>query len=172
MDTQETIVHVSDRPRVGDLINEFKRNGSQGDQFGRMVRAEDTRLARWDGQSDDGKKHAEDLPEGETVFPWEGASDVRNYLADGAINEIVSLLYMAFWSAVMKIAPATGKDFSDSASATAFLDWMVHFQLHRQLDVEVELSAQYMQGLGAGQSLHLPRLAGLPDLRRMGRAQH
>jgi hypothetical protein len=149
MDTQQAIVQVSDRPKVGDLITEFKRNGSQGDQFGRMMRAEDTRLARWDGQSEDGKKHAADQPDGDEVFPWEGASDVRNYLADSAINETVSLLYMAFWSAVMKIAPGTENDMSDSATATEFLDWMVHFQLHRQLDVEVELSAQYMHGIGA-----------------------
>lgn len=149
MDTQQSIVQVSDRPKVGDLITEFKRNGSQGDQFGRMMRAEDTRLARWDGQSEDGKKHAKDQPDGADVFPWEGASDVRNYLADAAINETVSLLYMAFWSAVLKIAPGTEKDFSDSAAATEFLDWMVHFQLHRQLDVEVELSAQYMHAIGA-----------------------
>jgi hypothetical protein len=149
MDTQQAIVQVSDRPKVGDLITEFKRNGSQGDQFGRMLRAEDTRLARWDGQSEDGKKHAADQPDGDEVFPWEGASDVRNYLADSAINETVALLYMAFWSAVMKIAPGTENDMGDSAAATEFLDWMVHFQLHRQLDVEVELSAQYMHGIGA-----------------------
>lgn len=149
MDTQQAIVQVSDRPKVGDLITEFKRNGSQGDQFGRMMRAEDTRLARWDGQSEDGKKHAADQPDGDEVFPWEGASDVRNYLADSAINETVALLYMAFWSAVMKIAPGTENDMSDSGTATEYLDWMVHFQLHRQLDVEVELSAQYMHGIGA-----------------------
>jgi len=149
VDTQQAIVQVSDRPKVGDLITEFKRNGSQGDQFGRMMRAEDTRLARWDGQSEDGKKHAKDQPDGDEVFPWEGASDVRNYLADSAINETVSLLYMAFWSAVLKISPGQQSDFSDSAVATEFLDWMVHFQLHRQLDVEVELSAQYMHAIGA-----------------------
>lgn len=149
MDTQQTIVQVSDRPHVGDLIKEFQRNGSQGDQFGRMMRAEDVRLARWDGQSEDGKKHAVDQPDGEDVFPWEGASDVRCYLADAATNETVSVLYMAFWSAVLKISPGTENDFSDSATATEFLDWMVHFQLHRQLDVEVELSAQFMQGIGA-----------------------
>lgn len=147
-DTQSSIVLVSDRPNVGDLINEFKRSGSHGDHFGRMRTAEDTRLARWDGQSPDGKKHAEALSEGDEPFPWEGASDVRNFLADGAVNETVALLYMAFWSAVLKIAPGTEKDFSDSATATTYLDWMVRFQLHRMLDVEVELAAQYMQNLG------------------------
>jgi hypothetical protein len=149
MDTQQAIVQASDRPKVGDLITEFKRNGSQGDQFGRMMRAEDVRLARWDGQSEDGKKHAADQPDGDEVFPWEGASDVRNYLADSAINETVAMLYTAFWSAVMKTAPATMNDMADSATATEFLDWMVHYQLHRELDTEVELSAQYMHGIGA-----------------------
>jgi hypothetical protein len=148
-DTQNTIVEISTAPKVGDLITEFKRNGSQGDQFGRMMRAEDVRLARWDGQSEDGKKHAKDLPDGEEVFPWEGASDVRSYHADMACNETVAMLYMAFWSAILKIAPGTPNDMSDSATATEFLDWMVHFQLHRQLDIEVELAAQFMQSLGA-----------------------
>ena len=149
MDTQQAIVHTSERPKVGDLITEFKRNGSQGDQFGRMLRAEDTRLARWDGQSQDGKKHAADQPDGEEVFPWEGASDVRNYLADGAVNESVALLYMAFWNAVLKVSGATPQDMSDSAAASEFMDWMIHFQLHRQLDVEVELSAQFLHSIGA-----------------------
>lgn len=149
MDTQQAIVEVTERPKVGDLINEFKRNGSQGDQFGRMLRAEDTRLARWDGQSEDGKKHAADQPDGDEVFPWEGASDVRNYLADSAVNETVDLQYMAFWSAILKIAGATPDDLTDSATAQEYLDWMIHFQLLKQLDVEVELSAQYMNSIGA-----------------------
>lgn len=149
MDTQQAIVQVTERPKVGDLITEFRRNGSQGDQFGRMLRAEDVRLARWEGQSNDGKKHAHDLPDGKEVFPWEGASDVRVYLADSAINERVAMQYMAFWNSVLKIAPGTQKDFGDSSTATEFLHWMIHFQLHRQLDVEVELSAQYMESLGA-----------------------
>lgn len=149
MDTQEVIVKVSERPKVGALIEEFRRNGSQGDQFGRMLRAEDVRLARWEGQSNDGKKHAHDMPDGKEVFPWEGASDARIYLADSAINERVAMQYMAFWNAVLKIAPGMQKDFGDAATATEYLDWMIHFQLHRQLDVEVELSAQYMESLGA-----------------------
>lgn len=149
VDTQQAIVQVSDGPKVGDLITEFKRNGSQGDQFGRMMRAEDVRLARWDGQSEDGKKHAMDQPDGAEVFPWEGASDVRVYLADAAINESAAMLYMAFWNAVLKIAPGTEQDFGDAATATEYLDWMVHFQLHRQLDVEVELSANFWTSLGA-----------------------
>jgi hypothetical protein len=149
MDTQQAIVEVTDRPKVGDLILEFKRNGSQGDQFGRMLRAEDVRLARWDGQSEDGKKHAKDQPDGDEVFPWEGASDVRNYLADGAVNESVALCYMAFWNAVLKISGATMNDLPAASAATEFLDWMIHFQLLKQLDNEVELSAQYMQAIGA-----------------------
>jgi hypothetical protein len=149
MDTQSSLVQVTDRPKVGDLIIEFRRNGSQGDQFGRMLRAEDTRLARWDGQSEDGKKHAADQPDGDEVFPWEGASDVRNYLADGAVNESVALCYMAFWNAVLKIAGANTDDLTASGTATEFLDWMIHFQLHRQLDNEVELAAQYMFSIGA-----------------------
>jgi hypothetical protein len=149
MDTQQAIVEVTERPKVGDLIMEFKRNGSQGDQFGRMLRAEDTRLARWDGQSEDGKKHAKDQPDGDEVFPWEGASDVRDYLADGAVNESVALCYMAFWNAVLKISGATPNDTAASASATEFLDWVIHFQLLKQLDNEVELSAQYMHAIGA-----------------------
>lgn len=149
MDTQQAIVEVTDRPKVGDLIIEFKRNGSHGDQFGRMLRAEDTRLARWDGQSEDGKKHAAAEPDGRDVFPWEGASDVRNYLADGAVNESVALQYAAFWNAILKISGATPDDLPASTSATDYLDWMIHFQLLKQLDNEVELSAQFMQSIGA-----------------------
>lgn len=70
MDTQHALSMVSQTPKVGDLINEFKRCGSQGDHFGRMLRAEDIRLARWDGQSEDGKRHAQQQPKGAEVFPF------------------------------------------------------------------------------------------------------
>jgi len=149
MDTQQAIVEVTERPKVGDLITEFKRNGSQGDQFGRMLRAEDVRLARWDGQSEDGKKHAADQPDGDEVFPWEGASDVRNYLADSAVNETVALQYMAFWNAVLKIVGAGPNDSGASSAATEYIDWMIHYLLHSDIDDEVELSSQFMNSIGA-----------------------
>lgn len=149
MDTQDALVHVGDgSPKVSELITEFKRNGSQGDSFGRMAMAEEVRLARWAGQSEDGKKHAANMPEGKDPFPWEGASDVKNYLADGAVNEMTALCYMAFWNAVLKIAGGTENDLSDASTATEFLDWLIHFQLLRELDTEVELSAQFMFGQG------------------------
>ena len=111
MDTQELLVTVGDgSPQVSRLITEFKRNGSQGDSFGRMAMAEETRLSKWAGQSDDGKKHAANMPEGKDPFPWEGASDVKNYLSDGAVNENVALCYMAFWNAVLKISGGTEND--------------------------------------------------------------
>ena len=150
MDTQEILSKVGDgSPKVSELILEFKRNGSQGDAYGRMTNAEEVRLARWPGQSDDGKKHAANLAEGKEPFPWEGASDVKNYLADSAVNENVALCYMAFWNAVLKIAGGTENDVSDAATATEYLDWMLHFQLLRELDTEVELSAQYFFSQGA-----------------------
>jgi hypothetical protein len=149
MDTQETLVKVGDgSPKVSELITEFKRNGSQGDSFGRMAMAEESRLNRWSGQSEDGKKHAANMPEGKDPFPWEGASDVKNYLSDGVCNEMTALCYMAFWNAVLKISGGTENDLSDAATATEFLDWMLHFQLLRELDTEVELSAQFMFSQG------------------------
>ena len=149
MDNQTTLSNVSTELRVGELINEFKRCGSQGDHFGRVTAGEDVRLSRWVGQSDDGKKHAEDLPDGKEAFPWEGASDMRNYTSDGAVNEISAMLYMSFWNSVMKLAGSSPDDIDDSATATTYLDWMVHFQLHRELDAEVELSAQYFNAHGS-----------------------
>ena len=154
MDTQQALATVSDRPKVGDLINEFKRAGSQGDHFGRMTRAEDVRLARWDGQSEDGKKHAEDMPEGKEVFPFEGSSDCRNFQADGAVNEQVALAYMAFWNSVLKISGANAADVTDAGVATSYLDWMVHFELLRELDAEVEMSAQFIHSVGSA-GLHV-----------------
>ena len=150
LDLQSTLSQVSEQPAVGHLVSEFKRCGTQGDHYGRLTRTEDVRLSRWDGQSDDGKKHAEALGgDNKEVFPWEGASDVKVYQADAAVNENAAILYMAFWNSVLKIAGAQPNDVDDSATATTFLDWLVHFQLHRQLDVEVELSAQFLNATGA-----------------------
>lgn len=148
MDAQSTLSKVSADPQIGELINEFKRCGGQGDHYSRFRSSEDVRLARWNGQSTDGKKHAEDLPDGKEAFPWEGASDMRNFTADGAVNELSSMLYMSFWNSVLKLAGSSPDDIDDSATATTFLDWMVHFQQHRTLDNEVELSAQYFNAHG------------------------
>jgi hypothetical protein len=150
MDTQSTLSKVNpDSVQVGELIVEFKRCGAQGDHFGRIQSTEDTRLSRWVGQSEDGKKHAASMPDGKEVFPWEGASDMRNHTSDGAVNEISALLYMSFWNSVMKLAGSSPDDVDDSATATSYLDWMVHYELHRQLDTEVELSAQYFNAHGS-----------------------
>lgn len=43
-----------------------------GSNVARLIGNDDIRLARWAGQSDDGKKHSELRPEGDPAFPLRG----------------------------------------------------------------------------------------------------
>ena len=45
-----------DAPDVNELITEYRRTLDEGTTLNDVRDAEDTRFARWTGQSDDGKK--------------------------------------------------------------------------------------------------------------------
>lgn len=144
----DALVTADDKPKVSALTEEFKRAGAQGDHCGRLRLSEDVRLAQWEGQSVDGKKHDELQPDGKPAFPWNGASDVKDYLADEVVNEGVALYYGAFWQSMLRVSGTQLGALDDANTATTFLDWLVHTKMVSQLDDEVELSAQWTEGLG------------------------
>ncbi|WP_206687830.1 hypothetical protein, partial [Streptococcus pseudopneumoniae] len=51
----------------------------------------ETRYAIWNGQSSDNKKHSREDEQTEPT-PWEGASDLRDFSVDRAINAKVAML--------------------------------------------------------------------------------
>jgi hypothetical protein len=135
-------------PHVGDLLDEYQRamvNSSQGNL---VTKFDNIRFARWSGQTDDGKKHSENRPEGNPAWPFEGASDVRNRLIDSSCNELSNLLLSAFEKADIRANPNKLNDTAVSSVATTLLRWIRDCKMPQQLRKEAELGAQYAMQYG------------------------
>lgn len=106
----------------------------------------DTRFALWDGQSADGRKHAR---EGAKIdpTPWDGASDLRVFLTDEAINAKVAMLCMAFRKAQLVAVPVEGNDLKRAKIVSNFMKWLVQTQIP-EIDREVELLCNYLSEKG------------------------
>lgn len=102
--------------------------------------AQDTRFARWAGQSPDGKKHAAALG-GEPAFPFEGASDSRVRTADEIVQEQVIIML----AAVMRMHLGFSAE-----SVKALWDYVLKHHLGREWFVELTKLAQYRQGDSPG----------------------
>ena len=92
---EDKLAKHKDQPDVGELIKEYRRALDEGLTLSKIRDAEDTRFARWSGQSDDGKKWSKNLPEGTMAFPFDGASDCRVLLADQIVGDCVDMLSVA-----------------------------------------------------------------------------
>jgi len=106
----------------------------------------ETRYAIWQNQSADGRKHARGMNQPDPT-PWDGASDLRVYLVDEAINSKVALLGTAFKRANIIASPIEGNDYRRSKTVQDFMRWLVRTQIP-ELGREVELLAQYIQEKG------------------------
>ena len=95
-------------PDIKDLQKEYTRAGGYNQLSFRRTKSDDVRFAKWAGQNDDGKKHANDA--NSEPFPWEGASDTRVRLADQIINENVDILSTSFWRGVLRASPTEAND--------------------------------------------------------------
>lgn len=94
---------------------------------------EHTLLALWDGQSPDGRKYAKLQIDNKPVFPFEGAADTRQRLADTAIDEIVHLKLLAFFQGSMRTIAMEAND-TDSAGRVQTL---LHYELKQRLQAEL-----------------------------------
>lgn len=107
--------------------------------------AEETRFTLWEGQSADGRKHAE-AQDGKPAFPFEGASDQRVRLADMLVNERVLILTAA---ALRNVPRVKGLDLANEplgARLTTLLKWVLKNKLGGQYFREVVKLAQYQEG--------------------------
>jgi hypothetical protein len=130
------------------LLTEFRAAGVGSNFWEKQSDAEDIRLAKWDGQSDDGKKWDTNLGNGTPAFPWNGASDVRCYQADEVINESVAIKVGAFWKSDVRVEGVEPSDLGPASSSTRFMEWMRDSSMRQQLQMEVELAAQYEDWYG------------------------
>ena len=145
---KDQLVFASDKPDIRYLFDEYHRSTQNGGNTANIAENDDIRLARWAGQTDDGKKHSENLPDGQPAFPFEGASDIRCRLVDRTINDLVSMMMTTFDRCQVKVK---GTEFSDSeASATSniLMSWLLESRLRSELRREAELLAQYTSQYG------------------------
>lgn len=106
----------------------------------------ETRFAVWNGQSEDGKKHSRGVGAPDPV-PWDGASDLRVFLVDEAINAKVAMQCMAVKKANLVAVPIEGNDLKRARLVSSFMKWLVNTQIP-ELDREMELLAQFVEEKG------------------------
>ena len=104
------------------------------------------RYCQWDGQDEDGRKHAEQL--GSVPFPWEGCSDDRVRLSDTLINEDVRMMKLAWSRARLKAVGIESGDVKRAAKVTTLLKWLFKNKLNVRARREIELAAQWRQTYG------------------------
>lgn len=108
----------------------------------------ETRYALWNGQSSDGKKHSRPGNGVSTdPFPWDGASDLRIFLTDEAINSKVAMLCTAFRRASVVANPVEGNNIKRAKTVAAFMRWLVQTQMP-EIQREAELLANYLNEKG------------------------
>ncbi len=135
-------------PDIQFMLNEYQRSAFHGTMVSKMVYADDIRLARWPGQTDDGKKHSYARPDGDPAFPFEGASDVRVRLVDRLINEQKAMLMHAFKSCTLKVGGTEIMDTMAASSATNLMRWLIETKMKLEMHREAELLADYMLQYG------------------------
>lgn len=145
---QDKLVFASSEPDVEELQAEFDRSLTNGGNISRINSNDDIRLARWEGQSDDGKKYSQNLRNGDTAFPFEGASDVRVRLVDSIINELVILLVNSWRLARIRVGGTEVSDANVAAAVQTLARWVVENRLRPELEREAELYAQYCMAYG------------------------
>ena len=147
MDNKDNLAKHTGQPDVPELVKEFRRSMDDGFTMERTSSADKTRYMRWGGQSDDGKKHDENLPEGSPAFPWDGASDTRIPLVDSIINDCVDMLTTSAQRAQLGVTGTELSDLEPAGAATTLMNWVKN-SMHNTLGAESELLAQYMTAYG------------------------
>jgi len=137
----DKIAYSSDKPNIRYLSDELNRSLYYGGNMSRLTTSDDQRMCRWEGQSDDGKKHEEYL--GHEPFPFEGASDVRNRLIDNTINQLVMLVMTAWQRANIRVNGIEMNDAEKSGAAQTLMHWIVNNRMRGELEREAEIWAQY-----------------------------
>lgn len=140
---------VSDEgPNVDVLMEEFKLAGVLPNGGYDLGYNEETRRMIWAGQSPDGRRWDENMPEGQPALPWNGSSDTRYPLVDGVCNDEVTMLKTAFRRAEVRASAIDPDKAELAAGVTGYLHWMVNTKYKRLLRLETELSAQFSREHG------------------------
>ncbi len=110
----------------------------------RRFAAEETRFCLWEGQSPDGRKHKE-AQDGRAAFPFEGASDVRQRLADMVINERTMILTAAGISHQPNVSSLELNNAGLGHKLTTLLKWVIANKLGADYPREIVKLASYQE---------------------------
>ena len=137
----DPMAYTGEKPDVAYLVSEYQKCVPIAGRDG-LSKSDEIRFCEWPGRNPDGKKHDGG---GEEVFPWEGASDMRPFLADGIVNELVAVQVTSFWKSTLQPKAAMGEA---AQSSVQLVDYIINRLLPDELTREVELSAQYRDHYG------------------------
>lgn len=147
------------RPKIKELLTELDTAvAGATDYYERCARAYNTRFCIWDGQSDDGKKWAENF--GSEVFPWDGASDTRVRTVDSIVNYQVRIMKALAMRGRIQARGTEYDDWSETPIAGTLLNWQL--RTHMQSESAERWSLRRI----GGSSTALPRLAPSGNVRR------
>jgi hypothetical protein len=117
---------------------------TRGTMQNRQDNAARVRFNEWEGQSEDFRKHADDL--GREALPFEGAADTRPPVADAIVNERVALQLEALMAGEIQALPVGSEDMEAAARTTRVLRYLRDILLANELADEAELLANYQEG--------------------------
>lgn len=132
---------------LGVLRSEYEHSITDDNFAGRVARADELRFALWDGQSEDGRKHEDDL--GETPFPFEGAADVRIRLVDDLCRFVSGLFFLSFVRSSLGVE-GSSTNAQELGAVRKYLHQMVFVKLYSALVKELGLHANNIVTYGWG----------------------
>lgn len=147
-ESPDALAFHSEEPDIAELREEMRRSFFDTNQSSYVNDSDNMRFCRWSGQSDDGKKHTENLDEGQQAFPFEGASDVRIRLIDKIINQLVVLMMTSWQRSKLRISGTEMQDAQTAKAIEILVCWLVENKLRADLEREAELWAQYALQFG------------------------
>lgn len=133
-----TVLQPREQPVIKELIGNLELAITQASAFMRRMEKNDrVRSCSWDGQSDDGRKHSEDLDD--EAMPWEGASDQRIQLARMLIREDKLVCAAAMMGGRLQAVPIDLDGDPAAASAQApLLKWLASGRMGREMRNQID----------------------------------
>lgn len=133
-----------DGPDMEAVLYAYERTMADNQPFVDQCRLNyESRYAIWNGQSSDGKKHSREGGGKSEPTPWDGASDLRVYLIDQAINYKCARNGLALKKAAMVAVPVNGNDIERANVVGNFMRWLANTQIP-DVDREQELLSNYL----------------------------
>lgn len=133
--------------RLKDAADQICRDAGRYVQSRRAL-ADAVRFCVWDGQSDDGLKHADAL--GKDAFPFEGASDARVRLADAICKEAVMVMVQSALRADAAVRPLKFADGDFAGRMRYLLRWATQTHLAATYERELTRLANWVAGDSPG----------------------